>query len=513
MVRKGAELRNGSVLILVLLVVALLTLSSYTYFDLMFNEQQGSRYHGQSLQARAIAESGVEYLKFFLSQTEAWQEEEGGHFENTQGLRGVLIADGVDATERGRVTVVASHMDQGIPRDIRFGLEDESARLNLNTLLILDTIQQGAAREALMELPGMTESIADAILDWLDPDMTPRQLGAEVEYYSTLEPPYAPKNGQLETIEQLLLVRDVTPALLFGYDTNRNGLVDEHERTEQPLAENVANEDGAMDRGWSAYLTIHSAESMLNSEGQARINVNSENLSELHSAIEAAVDREAANFIIAYRQGNESQSAELGKPATSIVIDFNAEPRRSIRSLLDLVDIKVGLPQGGSNRPIVFASPYTSNSRDMAYLPKLMENLTVHSGKMIPGRININQASRAVLRGIPGLELSDVESVLGSRISNVTSSHPERKHATWLLSEGLVDLAGMKKLMPLLTGGGDVYRAQFVGYFEAEGPVSRLEVILDATQEPRVVYRRDLSDLGPGYTREFLGVNTSSSGG
>ncbi len=38
-----------------------------------------------------------------------------------------------------------------------------------------------------------------------------------------LDPPYAPRNGPMETIEELLLVRGVTPELLFGVDANHNG--------------------------------------------------------------------------------------------------------------------------------------------------------------------------------------------------------------------------------------------------------------------------------------------------
>ena len=58
------------------------------------------------------------------------------------------------------------------------------------------------------------------------PDDTPRANGAKSEYYCTLNPPYQPRDGLPETIEELLLVREVTPQLLFGLDTNRNGLLD-----------------------------------------------------------------------------------------------------------------------------------------------------------------------------------------------------------------------------------------------------------------------------------------------
>ena len=41
----------------------------------------------------------------------------------------------------------------------------------------------------------MTEAIADAILDWIDPDDAPRPFGAEAEYYQGLGVPYVPRNG------------------------------------------------------------------------------------------------------------------------------------------------------------------------------------------------------------------------------------------------------------------------------------------------------------------------------
>ena len=62
----------------------------------------------------------------------------------------------------------------------------------------------------------------------------------------------------LETVEELLLVRGVTPDLLFGRDINRNGMVDSHEQG-APSPSRPTSE-GAMDRGWSAYLTLFSQE-------------------------------------------------------------------------------------------------------------------------------------------------------------------------------------------------------------------------------------------------------------
>ncbi len=75
----------------------------------------------------------------------------------------------------------------------------------------------GVARELLMALPGMTEDVADAILDFVDEDDEPREYGAERDYYMSLSTPYAPINGPLQSIEQLLLVRGVTPICCSGW--------------------------------------------------------------------------------------------------------------------------------------------------------------------------------------------------------------------------------------------------------------------------------------------------------
>jgi hypothetical protein len=141
------------------------------------------------------------------------------------------------------------------------------------------------------------------------------------------------------------------------------------------------------------------------------------------------------------------------------------------------------------------------------YLTLLMDNLAVNANPTIPGRLNINQAPRSLLAGIPGLTPTAVDQIIANRDVTLGQQRPEQVHETWLLSNQIVDLEQMKKLMALVTTGGDVYRAQVVGFFDAEGPADRLEVVIDATQTTPVVRRRwELKELGPGYPAEVLGV-------
>jgi len=62
--------------------------------------------------------------------------------------------------------------------------------------------------------------IVDSILDWRDTDKLHRINGAEDDYYLSLPVPYKAKNGAFETIEELLLVKGMTPEILYGNVSN-----------------------------------------------------------------------------------------------------------------------------------------------------------------------------------------------------------------------------------------------------------------------------------------------------
>jgi DNA uptake protein ComE-like DNA-binding protein len=49
--------------------------------------------------------------------------------------------------------------------------------------------------------------MVDGLLDWRDPDMEPRPLGAESEYYYDLDDPYPVKNGPLSSVEELKRIK------------------------------------------------------------------------------------------------------------------------------------------------------------------------------------------------------------------------------------------------------------------------------------------------------------------
>ena len=134
-----------------------------------------------------------------------------------------------------------------------------------------------------------------------------------------------------------------------------------------------------------------------------------------------------------------------------------------------------------------------------------MDALATQDVDLMPGRINLNECPAELLYGIPSLREEAIQEILELRA--VESDDENRQFETWPLVEGIVTVQEMRSLVPMLTGGGDVYRAQVVGYFESSGASHRAEVIIDATSvNPKVVSWRDLSHLGRGFDLSVLGL-------
>ncbi|MFZ5861251.1 MAG: type II secretion system minor pseudopilin GspK [Nitrospirota bacterium] len=98
---------------------------------------------------------------------------------------------------------------------VSLAAQDEGGKLNLNALVTKDgnkptnpfRIEQ---LKRLLALKDLDPELADAIVDWLDRDDIPGPRGAEASYYQALDRPYACKNGPLETLAELHLIKGVT---------------------------------------------------------------------------------------------------------------------------------------------------------------------------------------------------------------------------------------------------------------------------------------------------------------
>src|SRR5687768_7847752 len=160
--RVGVRTRRGIVLIIVLIVVAMLSLGAYSFTDLMLAHREAAQLAGRQAQTRALVDSGVETVKMFLIQPRDARTEAGGFFDNPDLFRGVTVITDDDPNLRASFAVLSPNLDDsGNLAGVRYGLEDESTRLNLNTLLMAEKQLPDAGRTLLMALPGMTEDVAD----------------------------------------------------------------------------------------------------------------------------------------------------------------------------------------------------------------------------------------------------------------------------------------------------------------------------------------------------------------
>lgn len=493
---KSDARRSGMVLLAVLVVSVLLTLAAYHYSEWMLAEYQAADSSARAAQARAFADSGIHYAAALLADPSFFAGGEGGNpYDNQQLFHRIAVSPDEAVRYQGRFSVIAP-----VPAStgLRFGVVDEAGKINVNALLQFDSSGK-VGHDMLMKLPGMTDEIANAILDWIDSDDQPRTGGAESDYYSGLNPPYLAKNGPIESLDELLLVRGITPDLLYGDDRNRNGLIDD-------------DEVGELGLGWSAYLTFYGREQNLDSTGAPRIYVNDSDLQGLFDKLSTAVGPELANYILAYRiygpstgsnQKGGSGGARSAGSLSRNQLNFNQGRPRNIASLFELIGTMVAIPGNTPQaQPTYYASPLSDAGTLRQLLPSLLDKVTTIRDAEIPGRININTAPEEVLRALPSLSDADVQSIVSHRpqIAAGQSLDAVYQSPAWLVTEANISLNTVRTLEKYVTTRTQVYRVHSIGYFEAGGPSARIEAIIDTNSgRPRIVYWRDLTELGRGY--------------
>lgn len=550
---------------------------------------------------------------------------------STSSLDGSTTSSGsTKAPHRARVSVLSpkNPMDAE-DAGVRFGLENESGKLHLSAVLEWEKASSGAGRAALMRIPGMTETAADSILDWMDEDDEPRSFGAESEYYAGQKVPYSPRNGLPQNLEELLLVQGVTRALLYGADANFDFIArdDETERVAtlaelQDDTENSTNSStggtssssnsssgttGSESTGnstdlnaswsgdstsstsgsgisgsglsssrstsssgssnstsnsassgteltvpWSRFLTVCSAEKNTSRTGNKRIWLNNPDLSTLQTQLSSIVSSETVEYVLFYRINGPYQGSETSgdMPATRPTPNTNATPSVTFTTVLDIIGTRcqIGTVQqtttgtdgttSTTTLPLIISCPLsTPSDADVAIL---LDQTTVDESEVLYGKINIFDAPQEVLMAIPGMTESVVSQIQAATGNTLSSNSDELSSGTTssnssnanLRGSGLsssssnltgnasgttedqslvplaqgMDLVTLRRLLPYITAGGDVFRGQIVAFWDDDTPSMRAEFVLDATSSPaRQVYWKDLTMFGMVFLKEELG--------
>jgi general secretion pathway protein K len=195
---------RGVALIMVLWVVAILSVVAFEFCFAMRTEVYITQNYKEDLQRYAMAEGGVQ---------RAIAELIYKHDPTIQQMRRTLKVEETPPEQREWVTDGRPYLipfDQGTC-DIR--IMSEAGKVNINI------VSESTLRKIIERLGIEGEAkdiVVDSILDWRDPDDFYRVNGAENDYYQSLKEPYNAKNSNLDSIEELLLVRGVTPDLFYG---------------------------------------------------------------------------------------------------------------------------------------------------------------------------------------------------------------------------------------------------------------------------------------------------------
>ncbi len=445
--------RRGVILVAVLVVTVLVTMVAASLLFRMRAETAASAAKGRGDQAYEAALSGLEFatavLQNYAGDMDVW-------YDNPDIFLNQLVAE--DGANTWYFTVYG---DDPLGQDnLRYGASDESGKINLNT----------ATAEQLAGLAGLTEELVDCLLDYIDADSEARREGAEQEYYDSLPHPYVIPNGPLATIEELLLVKGFDGTIVYGEDANLNGRLDPNEddgdETFPP-----DDSDGRLDQGLRGVATVYSGDSDLDSEGNARIDLN------------------AGKF-----------PDDLDLPdETRRFIDIYLAEGNTFKHPSELLDMRYKVKQDHADYADVPVGTEIKSGVEAEELPLVMDRLTtLASGGekkgAATGLVNVSTAPLEVLARLPGLDPN-----LAQQVVDVRRNLDGKSKATvaWLYAQNLVDADAFKKLAPLVTARSSQFSLRCVGFGVPCGRFRVIEAVLDlAGKMPRVLYLRDITRLG-----------------
>jgi general secretion pathway protein K len=102
----------------------------------------------------------------------------------------------------------------------------DSRRFNESQVMIWERILNVIGSEDDLQNDSNPTAIVNSVKDWLDSgddEATTGLSGAESSYYEEQDPPYASRNGPIADLNELLLIKGITPQLYYGTE-NATGL-------------------------------------------------------------------------------------------------------------------------------------------------------------------------------------------------------------------------------------------------------------------------------------------------
>jgi general secretion pathway protein K len=198
--------QRGIALIIVMLVIAVLSVLAAGFAYSMRVETKLARNAQHEAEMLWLAWSGVELGRYVLGQQLTIPGEQ------TFTALNQVWAGGPGGTNELLAQIQLENIPLGAGH-ITVRIEDLERTFNINFANV-DILERA------LELVGVdlldSGNLIAAIEDWRDSDALTRMGGAESDYYLALPRPYWAKDGPLDHLSELLLIRGVTPALYWG---------------------------------------------------------------------------------------------------------------------------------------------------------------------------------------------------------------------------------------------------------------------------------------------------------
>jgi len=192
---------------MVLWVVAVLSVIVLEFCFAMRTEVNITNNYKEELQLYAMAEGGVQRAVAELI------------YKHDSGVQQMRKAMTLEQVPPEKMEWVMDGRPYPVPFDqgaCEVRVISEAGKININ-LVSESTLRKIIGNLGLEE--EQRDTVVDSILDWRDTDDLYRANGAENDYYHSLKEPYDCKNGNLDSVEELLLVRGVTADLYYGRKT------------------------------------------------------------------------------------------------------------------------------------------------------------------------------------------------------------------------------------------------------------------------------------------------------
>jgi len=208
----------GSALILVLWVLGLLSMLVASFAFEAHIESRITSFYRNRTKAEYLARSGLDVAELLVSKSAKL----GGTVrDEAKAEKDIWYDPSLSLAQGGTVSLVHDMADAGLGEGvIRLTITPEPARRNINTL-IDQTPANDETWERIFDVAGIPEemwpTLIDSFYDWTDEDEASRPDGAETsDYYANLDTPYRAKNGPLDTVGELVLIKGFSREILDG---------------------------------------------------------------------------------------------------------------------------------------------------------------------------------------------------------------------------------------------------------------------------------------------------------